>query len=198
MDFNLNFRKLWFFISLSLLIATSCSSEIIKNIPNASWEPRYFNSIDNLCRKVGLKALREETFEVETYEIRIWVGFGPQALKGYLFRRQPSLSDGLFVMDTFILGAKPKIQKLTPKTNWAATWNVLLTSDLTQLPDETTLPDDGVSIMDGVSYVIEIRNNDTYRTYMYGNPKYHKWVEAKKLIQIFSNLNKEFPEFSEY
>jgi len=61
----------------------------------------------------------------------------------------------------------------------------------------TTLPDAEAigcspSVLDGMSYVVELNNERTYRTYLYDNPSYAKCEQAKRMISIGNFIAAEF------
>lgn len=45
---------------------------------------------------------------------------------------------------------------------------------------------------DGTSYVVEVKEDNTYRTYAYLNPDYQKSSEAEQMLKVADILYAEF------
>ena len=80
---------------------------------------------------------------------------------------------------------------IEPKSGWAKLWKALTDEGLLTLPDSSSL-EGRAWVTDGIGYVVEFSSNGAYRTYLYSNPKYQKWPEAKQIIQIIKILSDEF------
>jgi hypothetical protein len=80
--------------------------------------------------------------------------------------------------------------KVKPKSGWEKLWKEITYLGVLTLPDSSTLPDEEI-VLDGVSYVVEINQNNQYRTYQYGNPEAQKRPQAKQIIEIVQILSDE-------
>lgn len=154
------------------------------DIPETFWEPLFFDAIDDRS-KWG--RLRESSVPVGGMEIRIWAGFGITGMEGYRLRRYGTN------WSAYYLG--PKIQHMRREIElddkWEERWEKIEQLGILTLPDSSGLPNP-VLVSDGVSYVIEINDGRTYRTYCYMNPNRKRWEEAQKLIQIVNIIDEEF------
>jgi hypothetical protein len=165
------------------------AGEFARDIPQDTWEPIFFQSINALTTKAGLKPLRAEPVPPDSIELRIWMGFGLSPLQGFAFRRDGSNWIGRVVSDNLATKTVDSWQ-VTPRCGWDNFWHQLVALEVLTLPDSSTLPNE-VMVMDGTSYVVEINHDNRYRTYMYGNPKVQQWPEAEKIIRIIDVLHKE-------
>ena len=161
-----------------------------RDIPNAGWEPIFFGEINRLTAQAGWTPLRDAALPPESLEVRIWMGFGLTPLEGFSIRRDGATWTGHFAVE----GSGPtnlaKVRGVTPKSGWEKLWNEVTNLGLLTLPDSSTLPDEEL-VLDGESYVVEINQNNQYRTYMYGNPQEQKWPQAKQIIRIVDILSDE-------
>lgn len=157
-------------------------------VPKATWEPIFFESIDALSKKADWKPLRGLDLGEDAFELRVWVGFGLMPLQGKRIRRIGKEWTGYVVIDES--GDKKLMYNhefpLGPE--WENEWKKIKELGILTLPDSSTLPDE-VGVLDGVSYVVEFNDGSHYRTYMYGNPGFQKWPEAKKAIETVGALS---------
>jgi len=167
------------------------AGEFQRDIPKGTWEPIFFESINRLATKAGLKPLREAPLSSGSLEVRVWIGFGLSPLQGYSLRRDGSRWTGRHIMESFQQTNSVRVQEITPKSGWDRLWTRLVQLDLLTLPNSSTLHGEDM-VRDGVSYVVEINRDGRYRTYQYGNPQEQKWPEAKKIISIVQTLHDEF------
>lgn len=162
-------------------------------IPEATWEPVFFEHINEGAKAAKLPDLRKLVLTGGDLEIRIWIGFGISELEGFIIRRSNNKWSAFNIkgIDPRLGRKNPLITFLTPKSGWEIFWNRLKDEGVLILPDASELKDEAV-IKDGVSYVVEINTNKTYRTYHYSNPEYQGWKEAKHIIKIGGILLEEF------
>ncbi len=157
-------------------------------VPEATWEPIFFESIDTLSKKAEWKPLRGLDLGDDAFEMRVWVGFGLMQLQGKRIRRVGKEWTGYMVID------ESGDRKLTYNhefplgPEWENEWKKIKELGILTLPDSSTLPNE-VGVLDGVSYVVEFNDGSHYRTYMYGNPGFQKWPEAKKAIDVVGALS---------
>ena len=162
-----------------------------QDIPKATWEPIYFRSINKLSGMVGWRPLRNLALQSDSFEVRIWIGFGIGPLEVLSIQREGSAWRGRYAIHRMWLAGPVAVQSVVPKSGWAQHWVRLVRLGLLTLPDSSTLPRSESMVADGVSYVVEINKDGRYRTYMYGNPKHEKWPEAKRMIEIVEALRDE-------
>gem|GEM_PF-917386 len=182
-------------------------------IPNASWEPIFFESINTLSEKINWRPLRETGVPSGSLEVRVWMGFGLSPLEGVRLCRHNGewtgfyTNEGYFrvqevfqnkhllnkkqsaIYESLYKESKP-VYELTPKTSWASLWDKVEALGILTLPDSSVLPNEA-GVLDGISYVVEIHDGVRYRTYEYGNPQFQEWPEAKKMIEIINTLQDE-------
>ena len=167
-----------------------------RDIPKATWEPIYFRSINQLSGKAGWRPLRDLALPADSFEVRVWIGFGIGPLEALSMRREDSTWSGRYAIQGPRNADPVAVEAVTPKSGWDQLWARLVRLDLLTLPDSSTLPKSQIAVTDGVSYVVEINKDGRYRTYMYANPKYEKWSEAKRIIEIIETLRDEIlPKF---
>jgi hypothetical protein len=168
----------------------------VRDIPKAAWEPIYFRSIDQFSHMVNWRPLRDLALGADTFEVRVWIGFGVGPLEALSIRREGSTWSGRYAIHRLWLAGPVAVQSVTPKSAWDQLWARLVQLDLLKLPDSSTLPRSESMVADGVSYVVEINKDGRYRTYMYANPVHKKWPEAKRMIEIVETLRNEIiPKF---
>jgi hypothetical protein len=194
-----------------LLLLTSCSSHAPKKatgistspadqhkafeviVPNATWEPIFFQAIDERAGIANLPNLRSAALPDGDLEMRIWIGFGLTALNGLNVKRTSGEWAG-----TFVQGIHPRLARNeyqidlhTPKSGWDACWQRLVNAGVRSLPDARSIGCEAGGL-DGISYVVETNMDKTYRTYMYDSPQLANCNEAKQMIEIVDILYDEF------
>lgn len=167
------------------------AGDIKKDIPNAIWEPIFFQPINNLTNKVGWTPLRKQQMPPNSVEVRIWIGFGLSPLFCYVIRRDGTKWTGQTAGEDVLHGPSVRAHKIVPKSDWRTVWDKLTKLGILTLPDSSTLKDE-VGECDGVSFVVEINDNNHYRTYDYNNPEDQKWSEAKAMCHIYNVFTNEF------
>lgn len=196
-------------VLLLSLLTFSCSTPILQRrehssigqnremlrleIPNATWEPIFFERINERAERANLTSLRSTAMRDNDLEIRVWIGFGLSALEGFVIRRQSSQWSSLYLRP--VSQQHPQGESATtpvvPQSGWERLWQRLTDEQILTLPDSSLLRDE-VTINDGQSYVVEINTNGVYRTYMYSNPQEQRWPEARRIIEISNILHSEF------
>ena len=179
-------------IAIALVsLAFGCRDETERLPRDASWEPIFFESIDERARTCGLTPLRQAVLPERSSEIRIWAGFG---LQGYPVGGHPV--EGIVlkrVGDLFSGTHHPRAPSTTgviPASGWTVFWRRLDSAGVFDLPDSSELK--GYKpILDGICYVVETRRNGGYRTYMYGNPALQEVPEAKQFLRLLGLLRRE-------
>jgi hypothetical protein len=122
----------------------------------------------------------------------VWVGFGKKPLEGFVVNRIGNGWQATFLESINPTTDPPYQKQLTgPKSGWPQLWNRLVAQDLLSLPDRLQLKGEKM-VDDGTSYVVELKQNQTYRTYAYLNPDYQTWPEAQHMVKIADILYSEF------
>jgi hypothetical protein len=170
---------------------STTKKQLSREIPNAPWEPIFFNSINERAALAELNDLRSTILDHDDIEVRVWYGFGVSALSGYAIKRRGGEWSALRIPPVKLSDPKSaKAFAITSKSGGQQLWERLTKEGLLTLPDSSTLPDNSSSL-DGVSYVVEINMNLTYRTYMYGNPEKQKSPEARQMAEIIHTIYEE-------
>ncbi len=177
-------------LGFTFVLGNGETAELKRDIPKAPWEPIFFETINQVTRKGGLKPLRAAPLPADSLEVRVWIGFGLSPLQLFSLRRDGSKWKGQHLTDIIQKTNSVQLRSVTPKSGWDELWKKLVQLDLLTLPDSSTLRGEE-TVLDGVSYVVEINREGRYRTYQYGNPEYQKWPEAKKIIKIVEMLYDE-------
>jgi hypothetical protein len=160
--------------------------------PKTSWEPIFFESIDERAKKAKLPTLRAPLPEGDI-ELRVWGGFGLTTLEGFRLRRNGARWSATHLDTDYRNGRFVEYEQLLaqPKSGWEGAWNRLVSLGVLELPDAESA---GCStrINDGFSYVVETNVNRVYRTYMYDNPHHSKCEEARRMLSIAAAIADEF------
>jgi hypothetical protein len=167
--------------------------ELSLSIPSDTWEPIFFESINERVSVAKLPNLRTVLLPNNDLEVRIWVGFGLTALEGLVLRRADGQWSATHLEGIHSRLPKSEYQKRlqTPKSGWDASWQRLIDAGILSLPDASEAQC-SAGVLDGMSYVVEVNMNKSYRTYMYDNPNYTKCNEAKQMINIGEIIAEEF------
>jgi hypothetical protein len=162
-------------------------------IPSAPWEPIFFREINELAKFARLQNLRSVVLPSNDLEVRIWGGFGGDLTQGLILKRVAGQWNALHLVRIHprLPKSQSKIVQPSPKSGWEKCWERLIKEGLLTLPDSSTLKGEK-RIRDGFSYVVEINKDETYRTYMYGNPEQQDWQEAKQMVKVGKILSDEF------
>jgi hypothetical protein len=137
-------------------------------LPNAKWEPIFFKSINRTTELGGLTQLRNVSLRQGDVEVRVWRGFGLDNLEGLVLKRIDNRWIAFHVRadDHFELRRAQVVQLFSPRSGWGPFWQNITEQGLLTLrdPSETNCKDDDGGI-DGTAYVVEINQNNIYRTY---------------------------------
>jgi hypothetical protein len=160
---------LTFVLGISVVVGWFYYQETQKikiELPNARWESIFFKLINKTTELGGLDELRKTSLEKDNIEVRVWRGFGLGDLEGVVLKRIDGQWSALHVKaNHYTEPQRVKVKKLdSPKSGWDSFWNNIEKKGILTLrdPSEKNCEDDGI---DGTSYVIEINQKKTYRTY---------------------------------
>jgi hypothetical protein len=161
--------------------------------PEASWEPIFFKLINEHTSESRIPGLRTVPVADNNFEIRIWVGFGINGEDGIILRHSSNQWSAVHLHG---MAERPPLTRSVnnldvPKSGWEAAWQRLTQAGILTLPDGLAAGCK-TDLFDGTSYVVEINKDETYRTYLYDNPKYSRCSEAKQMVRIGEIIAEEF------
>jgi hypothetical protein len=168
------------------------NQEVQLIIPNASWEPVLFRSINSVSNLTAQTELRRVSLGEDEHEARVW-WFGLSPLEGISLRYSDGEWTAIHVKaDNYYEPTKATHEELKPpKSGWEATWKRLVDVGILSLPDALEV-NCGEGGLDGISVVVETNADRTYRTYMYPNPMLEKCSQATQVEKILEIIDKEF------
>ena len=160
-------------------------------IPDARWEPFFFEALEERTNKIGIGSLRKMVLPDNDLEVRFWYDHF-EMISGVIIRRSAGQWSATY------LGQRNQKEPLSiqqeslgaPKSGWEAAWKRLKDANILALPDGSV--NCKTEALDGIGYVVETNVNRKYRTYMYGNPSLAHCDEAKQIIIIEAILGEEF------
>ncbi len=162
-------------------------------IPKDSWEPIFFESINERAQAAKLRSLRSVVLPKDDFEVRVWVGFGLTFLQGFVLKRAGGQWSAThldaMVTRKHLSAYEKKLE--APKSGWETAWQKLVDEGILTLPDASAVGCD-TGFEDGVSYVVEFNKDRTYRTYLYDNPDESECNEAKQMVRIGEIIADEF------
>jgi hypothetical protein len=167
--------------------------ELQSNIPKDTWEPIFFEAINERAKLSNLKTLRAVALPDNDLEVRVWHGFGLTALEGFVLKRTAGRWSAIHLdgITRKVASAESQRNLQAPKSGWDGCWRRLQDAGILTLPDAAAIGCTA-GVLDGMSYVVEYNYEGAYRTYLYDNPDYAKCDEAKRLIQIGNLISEEF------
>jgi hypothetical protein len=162
-------------------------------IPDARWEPSFFEALEERTKKVNLPSLRTVVLPEHDLEVRFWYDASPSIINGFVIRRSGDQWSAIGIRQTNQGQAlQVKQENLgVPKSGWEAAWKRLVSAGILTLPDGSTL-ECYSGALDGGGYVVETNVNRVYRTYRYGNPQLAKCDGAKGIVLIEGIIGDEF------
>jgi len=154
----------------------------------------FFREIDERTRQANLTSLRAAVLPNDDLEVRIWMVVSYYGLDGIVVRRFGGQWSATYLKG---VSKDPRVKEVyekplgEPHSGWQALWQRLVSAGLLTLPDASDV-NCKVLAADGLGYIVETNKDNTYRTYMYGNPQYAKCNEAKQFIRLIEILDQEF------
>jgi hypothetical protein len=176
-------------------------------LPNASWESLYFNGrikngtseeksggINQATKLAGLTELRKTRVKEGDIEVRVWRGFGLSPLEAVILSRTNNQWSAKHLKtDHYYDYEKVESKQLNPpKSGWESFWKQIDDKEILTLRDSSEI-NCGEGGMDGGSYVVEINQNKTYRTYKLSTAySGGKCREANQMEGIGDIIGEEF------
>jgi hypothetical protein len=169
---------------------------VVPNIPKTTWEPIFFDAINESDAYAGFDKLRDSKLGDDDLEIRVWAGFGKSQLKGFVLRRIDSK------WSAYRIGPengkdfrKPgRFELGEPAIGWERAWSSLEDHKILSLPDARAIKCEN-RFLDGYSYVVEVKKGQNYRTYMYDNPDVkseNKCAEGDEILAIAEIITNDY------
>ena len=142
------------------------SQRVEIELSNSGWEQIFFRTINRTTELGGLDELRKTSLKRDDIEVRVWRGFGLEGLEGVILKRTNKQWKAFHVKaDVYAEPQRVELKALNPpKSGWDSLWKMATEHGLLTLrdPSEINCEDSG---FDGTSYVVEINQNNFYRTY---------------------------------
>lgn len=153
------------------------------------WKQLYFREINERLAKTEITDLKNSELTDDSKEIRIWVGFSTNPLRGLVLKQHNEESSALFVPPLYFNSGSPRppYLLLAPKSGWIILWEKLEKLEIMTLPDPIDTAD-----IDGGSVVIEVKTSNSYRTYKYSSVTVRDNRDHKKVLEICNTLTDEF------
>lgn len=167
------------------------SPQIIES--NYRWEPFFFEQINRTTDLVEITELRSVRLKANDLEIRIW-RFGIP-LEGVVLRRVDNVWSATRIKTEGYEGPdKAELIDLSPpESGWERFWQSVIAKGLLELPDASEI-NCRSTVIDGMVYVVEVNQNNKYRTFMYGEGK---CFEAETIREIADLIGVEFDSADE-
>ena len=167
-------------------------------IPDAAWEPVFFEDLNDRTKRSGISNLRQTVLADDDLEVRFWFDHFEQ-IDGVIIRRSGQEWSAISIRDREQHQPSSLEQESlrVPKSGWEATWKKLTSAGILTLADGSMTkckPD----VLDGIGYVIETNFNRKYRTYRYGNPQRADCDEAKRILLMETILFEELDLANHY
>ncbi|HEX6717736.1 MAG TPA: hypothetical protein VF088_11535 [Pyrinomonadaceae bacterium] len=160
-------------------------------IPDARWEPLFFEALEKHTKKAGIASLRSMVLPDQDLEVRFWYDHF-EVIQGVIIRRSGEKWSASYLRQKSDHEVSLEQENLeAPKSGWNDAWNKLTSAGILVLPDGSAANCKS-EVLDGIGYVVETNLNRKYRTYRYGNPQFSGCDEARRILAIESILAEEF------
>ena len=162
-------------------------------LPDADWEPLFFEALAKRIKQVNLPSLRTVPLRKNDLEVRFWYDGRPDVINGFVIRRLGDQWSAIGVRQTRERhSSSAKEETLgTPKSGWEAAWKRFVDAGILTLPDASKVNCHG-EVLDGGGFVVETSAMGIYRTYRYANPQLARCDEAKRILLIEEIFADEF------
>ena len=161
-------------------------------IPDAPWEPIFFEELEQRTQVIGLSSLRTTLLPEHDVEVRFWYDRF-QIISGVVIRRngQDWSASWIQQMQDHQPSSVRQVKLNPPKSGWEALWNSLLGAGILTVKDSSQA-DCPAEALDGIGYIVETNVDRKYRTYWYGNPQLMRCSEAKQMLRLEEIIAQEF------
>ena len=161
-------------------------------IPDAPWQPAFFELLEERTKTVNLPSLRAVALPARDLEVRFWYDRF-EIINGLVIRRtgQQWSAYWIYQAEDHLPSSSQMVTLHSPKSGWDNLWKNLLEIGILTLPDSARAQC-RTEALDGIGYIVETSVNRKYRTYRYGNPQLMKCSEAKQMIELEKTIADEF------
>ena len=155
-------------------------------IPDAAWEPSFFEALGERIKEINLPSLRTVPLRGSDLEVRFWYDARPDDINGFVIRRFDNQWSAIGVRQASERHSSPVMQETlgTPESGWDTAWKRLVDLGILTLPDGSSKVNCQVEVLDGGGFVVETNVMGIYRTYRYANPQLAKCDEATRILAI--------------
>jgi hypothetical protein len=148
---------------------------------------------DRQLSAVGILPLRTENRPADSFEVRVWKGWGMRGTKGIILRRpRGRWIASLVSIPSSGRFSRPTIQVLqAPHSGWEVVWQALIENRILDLPDDSEVGE-VEPFEDSEQIVVDLLINSDHRTYSYNAPCYSEVDEGRNVKRIVEILGREF------
>lgn len=174
-------------------VAAQNAQSVRVQVPAAMWEASFFKFLSENTDEANLPRLRDVSLPKGDLVMRFWYDARPYIVRGLVLRRLGDEWSAVHLDLTRGPEHSPAEQEAlaAPKSGWGKAWDRLVSAGILTLPDASEVQCRS-GVLDGVGYVVELRFDETYRTYRYGNPQHADCGEAKRMVLIEEIIADEF------
>jgi hypothetical protein len=174
-------------------LTNSASSSTDRNRIPKEDESAFYDELDKRAKLSSEASLRRTTQDKVDLEIRVWIGFGLDPVKGMILRKRGAYWKAVFMPPLEDSGKKREktiVALAEPVSGWDVFWTRLETQDILSLPDDSVV---GAvePFPDSEGVFVEVLNKDGYRNYSYNAPCESKVDEGRKLVNILEILSSD-------
>ncbi len=137
-------------------------------------------------RSAGLADLRDRAVTGAEMELRLWHGFGLTGVAGFVLSRTGEQWKGHIIAPVGRTTCYAS-HELKADTDWGRAWQRVQDLGLAALPAIPSRSPTNL-VGDGYSYVLEWRDVNRYRAFVYDNPDFFKTADDLRMIAIIKQL----------
>lgn len=172
--------------------ATQVTQGLQVEIPDAPWEPIFFEELEQRTQVLGMSSLRTVLLPEHDLEVRFWYDRF-QIISGVVITRNRREWSASWIQQTqdHQPSSVRQVNLNPPQSGWEGLWNSLLRAGILTMQDSSQA-DCPAEALDGIGYIVETNVDRKYRTYWYGNPQLMRCSEAKKMLRLEEIIAQEF------
>ncbi len=174
---------------MTTILAAQGREPVRSEVRDNGWESVFFREINGRAQIAKLDSLRTTSLGENDLELRLWIGFGPTALKGFVIKRHGARWSATYLKPIRRSSTPGDDQQALnePKSGWDGFWKHIADHGILTLPGSNES-----NWTDGESFVVEVKRGAIYRTYMYDNPQFRNSAEDRKILEIVDIIRNEF------
>lgn len=177
-------------------VTLSCQPKVQINLPNDRWEHSLFKGINRITAVADIDELRKLHVNKDDIQVRIW---RDSPSEGVVITRTSGRWSAQHIKITrYAEGGEAEeadvIKLEPPKSGWNPFWQSVVDKGLLTLPDASEIDCLNREVVDGTVYVVEINQDNSYRTYAYGPgncPELQQMREIAEIIALEFNSGEE-------